>query len=75
MLVRLGNGDLRRGEMSQATGTKATPIAGTSKEISQNEPTTEQIRQRAYEIYLSRGGAPGDEFQDWLQAESELRLK
>jgi Protein of unknown function (DUF2934) len=32
------------------------------------------IRQRAYEIYLARGAAPGDEVEDWLQAERELRL-
>jgi len=37
--------------------------------------TDEEIRQRAYEIYLNRGGAPGSELDDWLQAERELRLK
>ena len=61
--------------MSPATGTKTAPIVETSKEIPQNESTTEQIRQRAYDIYVSRAGAPGDEAQDWLQAERELRLK
>ena len=33
----------------------------------------EEIRRRAYEIYLERGGAAGDEHQDWLLAESEIR--
>ena len=37
-----------------------------------NGPTQEQIRHRAYEIYLARGCAPGDPRQDWLQAEREL---
>jgi hypothetical protein len=32
----------------------------------------EQIRLRAYEIYLERGGFPGTELDDWLQAEHEL---
>ena len=32
----------------------------------------EKIRIRAYEIYLQRGGQPGQELEDWLQAESEL---
>jgi hypothetical protein len=32
----------------------------------------EQIRIRAYEIYLQRGGQPGYELEDWLQAEREL---
>jgi hypothetical protein len=32
----------------------------------------EQIRERAYEIYLARGGQQGDEVSDWLAAEREL---
>jgi hypothetical protein len=32
----------------------------------------QEIRARAYEIYLQRGGQPGDEVEDWLQAEREL---
>jgi len=35
-------------------------------------PLEEQISQRAYEIYLERGGQDGSESDDWLQAESEL---
>ena len=32
----------------------------------------QEIRNRAYEIYLRRGAQPGDEVEDWLQAEREL---
>ena len=32
----------------------------------------QEIRDRAYEIYLQRGAQPGDELEDWLQAEREL---
>jgi hypothetical protein len=32
----------------------------------------QEIRIRAYEIYLQRGGQPGSELEDWLQAEREL---
>lgn len=34
----------------------------------------ERTRLRAYDIYLARGGTPGDglNLQDWFQAESEL---
>jgi hypothetical protein len=32
----------------------------------------QEIRIRAYEIYLQRGGQPGHELDDWLQAESEI---
>ena len=31
----------------------------------------EEIRRRAYEIYSGRGGQPGGEIDDWLQAERE----
>ena len=32
----------------------------------------QDIRRRAYEIYLERGAQPGHELEDWLQAEREL---
>ena len=32
----------------------------------------EEIRERAYEIYVERGGQPGGEMDDWMQAEHEL---
>lgn len=35
-------------------------------------PTHEEIASRAYEIFLERGGAPGDALQDWTRAEREL---
>jgi hypothetical protein len=36
-------------------------------------PSREEIAQRAYELYLARGGADGSEQEDWLQAERELQ--
>jgi len=35
-------------------------------------PNHDEIRRRAYEIYLERGGLPGEELEDWLQAEREI---
>ena len=35
-------------------------------------PCDNDIRCRAYEIYVSRGEHPGSEIDDWLQAEQEL---
>ncbi len=32
----------------------------------------QEIRIRAYEIYLQRGGQPGHELEDWLRAELEF---
>ncbi len=40
-----------------------------------NGPTEAQIRQRAYQIYLARNGAPGNPEWDWQQAELELRAR
>ena len=37
-----------------------------------NEPSTAQIRARAFELYVQRGKQPGHELEDWLQAEFEL---
>lgn len=35
--------------------------------------TDDQIAQRAYELYLDRGGEHGADLDDWLQAEAECR--
>lgn len=41
----------------------------------ESQPTQEQIALRAYQIYLERGGAPGNELEDWTRAEQELKGK
>jgi hypothetical protein len=33
----------------------------------------EQIEERAYELYLERGGEDGHALEDWLAAENELK--
>ena len=38
-----------------------------------SEPSEEDIRMRAYHRYLQRGGSHGTEFEDWLEAERELK--
>ena len=38
-----------------------------------NPARQEEIRRRAYEIYLERGEQPGCNLDDWLQAERELQ--
>ena len=32
-----------------------------------------KIRERAYELFLQRGSAPGDPLHDWLNAEEQVR--
>ena len=40
--------------------------------MNENRPTDDEIRLRAYEIYLNRGGRHGWDQDDWFQAEREL---
>ena len=37
-----------------------------------NSARDEEIKRRAYEIYLARDGQSGGELDDWLQAEREF---
>jgi hypothetical protein len=32
----------------------------------------ERIRARAYQLFQERGGEPGHDVEDWLQAEAEI---
>lgn len=36
-------------------------------------PAEDEVRSLAYQIFQARGGEPGHELEDWLQAERELR--
>jgi hypothetical protein len=52
---------------------RSTPFQPQADETSKRQaPTHEEIRRRAYEIYLERGGLPGNEIDDWHRAEREL---
>ena len=53
----------------------ATDVTQSAEEATdaQQSPTIEQIQLRAYELYLERGGSDGNDTDDWLQAERELR--
>jgi len=62
-----------RGKQSKASEVGANSIHSHPEDASANHtPGFEEIRLGAYEIYLERAGLPGDELDDWLQAEHEL---
>ena len=42
--------------------------------IAETLPSEEQVRLRAYELYVSRGNESGSDLDDWLQAEQEILL-
>jgi GNAT superfamily N-acetyltransferase len=42
--------------------------------VSGRDCTLGTVRQRAYQLYLARGGEHGKDLEDWLAAECELRV-
>ena len=55
-----------------STDPMQTETAAEEREALLDQTREQEIRNRAYEIYLQRGEQPGDELGDWLQAEGEL---
>ena len=63
------------------TKSAATTSAASQRERSQSATTSvsaatvsdEQIRTRAYQLFVERGGQGGTAEQDWLRAEAEVR--
>ncbi len=49
--------------------------AGPESARSFDHPTDQEIRARAYEMYLERGGDHGLDFDDWVRAERELKRR
>ena len=43
------------------------------QERSKNAPTQQQIRERAFEIHIERGGIHGMDLDNWMQAERSSR--
>lgn len=66
--------EVRKGERKNGKPAQVIPTNGTV-----NLSLEEEIRRRAYELYLERrataGGDNGDESQDWLIAEREIRSR
>ena len=56
----------------------AIPLPSSSPTTTQDAPlrptvSENDVRLRAYELYIQRGAAPGNDVGDWLQAERELQ--
>ena len=65
-------------QTSSASDSKATngavPHPSTATDTSAYPSVSEErIRQRAYELYVQRGGHDGAHVDDWFRAEAELR--
>src|SRR5262245_62022254 len=60
---------------AQAARSELMASENTRSESMASEPSEEDIRLRAYHRYLERGGWHGAHFDDWLEAERELKGK
>lgn len=49
------------------------PVEATRTRGLRTEPDVEAIRARAYQIFLARGATHGNDLEDWLAAERQLR--
>jgi hypothetical protein len=68
--------------IDSASDTGATPTATENRtaatddnQDNQYEPTHEEIAEAAYFRHLRRGGTGGAEFDDWVEAERELKQR
>jgi hypothetical protein len=57
-------------EKAKAGAAKRAPAKG--QKVSGAGPSADLIRERAFELYKSRGGEDGADEQDWLRAEQEI---
>jgi Protein of unknown function (DUF2934) len=65
-------------ESSDSSAKYLSGPAGIADDATRNtsmasEPSEEEIRIRAYRRYLERGCLDGQDFDDWLEAERELK--
>ena len=58
-----------------ATAEARTPQTVTASNLTTMTMSEEQVRARAYELYLQREGNGGTAEEDWYRAEAELRGK
>lgn len=63
----------RRPRARSADSRRTETQAGRSGARDTEQPAYDDIARRAYELYQQRGGNEGQDMDDWLRAEAELR--
>jgi hypothetical protein len=61
-------GTRKRAPSRKPNGDARSPVATVAP-----KPSEEDIRLRAYHRYLERGAGDGSDFDDWLEAEKDLK--
>ena len=68
-----------KAEAPKAAAPKAPEVKAATPAVQphavRREPTVAEIRARAYQRFLSRGGAPGRMIEAWVAAERELKAE
>ena len=63
----------RRPVRRRAAATRTSRKMASAPPRTTAQPSHEEIARLAYEIYLRRGGQSGNELEDWMEAERQLR--
>jgi len=72
------NGPPSRNRSGGAARSPSTPRRAGNVEATAHapsSPTYDEIAEAAYHRYLRRGGGDGQDFDDWVEAERELRSR
>ncbi len=72
---RLSRSSQQQQPISQSADAARTAPAETASHSPSHSPSYDEIAEAAYHRYLRRGGADGGDFDDWVEAERELRSR
>jgi hypothetical protein len=76
MATRKAKAQTARQAKASSASTSITNGNGTTVKAAVNgahsAPTVEQVRQRAYQLYVERGARHGQDLDDWFLAEKQL---
>lgn len=66
----MANGKLTtKNPARQNDASKASFVKKNVKSFVDQATFNQRVQEKAYELYLNRGGAPGNELADWFEAE------
>jgi hypothetical protein len=58
--------------VTPAAPARRAPVRTKQVTVDRHAPTSTQIAERAYQLYLARGAWHGHDMEDWLEAERQL---
>jgi hypothetical protein len=58
--------------VAPAAPARRAPVRTKQVTVDRHAPTSIQIAERAYQLYLARGAWHGHDMEDWLEAERQL---